>query len=243
MDMYMYLYRKNIYIEYAYIHFKYMCEYIHFLLLICIYIYIYTICVCVYTYIYIYTWIYTQGVANLFSKTLMPWLAWLGRSHNALAIVIAQAAGDAARCPILAASAVQFWTTRLQFRRRIYFFFRTGIIQDKGEKKTLTPTNIVFVDFWKFRQKKNCTVLNSVRRFFGRLSWPWVTPSEWVIDVAYDQSLISNFSSSKSVPKTPFSGNFLEVTPSDLTIFVKANQLPCQLTLIYKHQLMKLKNT
>ena len=119
---------------------------------ICIYIlYVY-----VYTYIYIYTWIYTQGVGNRFSTTLMPWLAWLGRSHNALAIVIAQAAGDAARCPILAASAVQFWTTRLQFRRRIYFFFRKiqGSSKIKEKKKTLTPTNIAFCWLLEIPPKK-----------------------------------------------------------------------------------------
>lgn len=176
---------------------------IYTFLIVDLHLYIYTyMCMCIY--IYIYTWIYTQGVANLFSKTLMPWLAWLGRSHNTLAIVIAQAAGDAARCPILAESAVQLWR-RVAVPKTHFFSKNSGIIQDKGEKKTFDPNKHCFLlTFGNSAKKKNCTVLNSVRRFFGRLSWPWVIPSEWVIDVAYHQSLISNVSSSKSVPKTPF---------------------------------------
>lgn len=146
------------------------------------FIYIYILYVYVYIHIYIYTWIYTQGVANLFSKTLMPWLAWLGRSHNALAIVIAQAAGDAARCPILAASAVQFWTTRLQFRRRIYFFFRK--IQEsskiKGKKKTLTPTNIAFCWLLEIPPKKRTARLNPVGDFLvGYRDPEWPQVSGW----------------------------------------------------------------
>lgn len=157
-----------------------MRGYLHFLLLICIYIYINTICVCVYT--YKNTWIYTQGVVNLLSKTLMPWLAWLGRSHNALAIVIAQAAGDTARCPILAASAVQFWTTRLQFRRRIYFFFRKiqGSSKIKEKKKTLTPTNIAFCWLLEIPPKKRTARLNPVGDFLvGYRDPEWPQVSGW----------------------------------------------------------------
>ena len=146
------------------------------------FIYIYTICVCVYS--YKNTWIYTQGVVNLFSKTLMPWLAWLGRSHNALAIVIAQAAGDAARCPILAASAVQFWTTRLQFRRRISSRKIQGSSKIKEKKKPLTPTNIVFCRLLEIPQKKELHGFKlSSEILYSRVFVTLSDPSEWVIDL------------------------------------------------------------
>ena len=99
--------------------------------------------------------------------------------------MIAQAAGDTARCPILAESAVQFWTTRVAVPKTYFFSKNSGIIQDKGEKKTFDPNKECFLLTLEIPVKKkeldgfklSSEILYS--RVFVTLS----DPSEWVIDL------------------------------------------------------------
>ena len=136
--------------------------------------------------------------------------AWLGRSDNALAIVIAQAAGDAARRPILAARLVGWWFLEGLAVSETYFFskhkLRTSTVQchpawpwssllyvqlfshyfrdhpRSRKNKYFDPRNIVVLRFGNSVFWRTGR-LNPMEIFCCRLCVTLRYPSEWVIDL------------------------------------------------------------